>query len=404
MHSFLTVRRLILTLILGCGLIISSCGGGGGGGGNGNEVINLHVINGYPGSSSMTLYGPTGPIVQNLGFGLRTEEPVAVDRNISNEFMLVIDGAPQPIDFEQDLFSLHPHETGTLFIKRRTGINSAAFTLFRHVRSVAPSCRLVLHNSLSVNNTAATNFNFLGGWDFSSDIRLGGYNSAAEDATLSSLESQFPDEDFSQLRQRRDNMFTGINAHPFFVMVPANLEEDEDIEGLKFVWIGPEDGIDIPFVDFQGGGVHTHPNTQRFIRCLEEVAEGAPDDDDDDAEAELDFDSCGDRRTFTTQIFRPDADGEVFYYHYSPASMGHTGSDRNVCDASLRIFSDFSNIFSGDHGYDGYEDNVRINVEPEFNVSDHYFFVLFGYPANPEIAFWRASDDFGEPLPDYPGF
>lgn len=402
MHSFLTVRRLILTLILGCGLIIYSCGGGGGGGA-GNEVINLHVLNGYPGSNSLTLYGPTGPIVQNLGFGQRTVEPVSVDRNIGNDFMLIIDGAPQPFDFEQDLFSLHPHETATLFIKRRSGVNSVAFTLFRHVRSVAPACRLVLHNSLSVTNTAATNFNFLGGWDFSSDIRLGGYNSAAEDATFNSLESQFPDEDFSTLRARRNDMYTGINAHPFFVLVPSDLDEEEDIDDLTYVWIGPEDGVDIPLVDFEGGGVHTHPNSREFIRCLEDVAEGG-EDADDDAEAELDFDTCGDRRTYTTQIFRPDADGQVFYYHYYPANMGHSGSDRNMCDASLRIFSDFSNIFSGDHGYDGYEDNVRINVEPEFNVSDHYFFVLYGNPSNPEIAQWRASDDFGEPLPNYPGF
>lgn len=150
----LAVKRILvpLSLVALClGLCTAGCGGNGDGGGS--ETVYLYIVNGYPGTSAMTLYGPTGKLASGLEFGARTEEALEVDRNTnSDEFTLVLDGAPTAMTFNKQLFSLYPQETATVIVSRRAGENSAEATLYRHTRSPDPDCVMTFGNSLSLNN------------------------------------------------------------------------------------------------------------------------------------------------------------------------------------------------------------------------------------------------------------
>src|SRR5690554_6166999 len=91
------VKKIVQFMTLLCAgsiLCLSGCGGAAGGDATG-ETVFVYVLNGYPGSSKLTLYGPTGKLASGLPFGQRTEEAVVLDRNTnSNQFVLMIDGAP----------------------------------------------------------------------------------------------------------------------------------------------------------------------------------------------------------------------------------------------------------------------------------------------------------------------
>ncbi len=378
----LAAMATIFTFALpGCG---SSAAGGDG---TNHEIVYVHVFNGYPGSQSLSLYGPSGRVVSNLPFGERTPEPVAINRNYGSDFILVLDGAPQTFPLMQDLYALYPQETATFFVGQRQD-TSATIRVFRHIQSISPGCRLVLNNSLALQSEGLGQFSFIPGFDFAGIIPLAGYDEAAEQAILDP-EDQRPD------------LYNRINEFPYFAFVEVQDDDDEPTgTGERTtVWIGEEDRTDMN-IDYASGTIISHPPSAEYIQCVLEQEEA--DEDDEDFE-EVD---CGARQMYSGDTYSPGDDTVTQFVHYYPERFGHSANS-GTCDTSFRIFSDFDNIFEGSHGHDGYNNNVRIDHHPSFGISDHYFFVLYGRPVEPKIEAWIASDRSTgggfEDMDPYPG-
>lgn len=328
---------------------MTSCGGEGG---EGNEVVHLYVFNGYAGSKSMSLYGPSGKVVTGLGYGQRTAEPVAVDRNLGTNFKLVVDGAPQSIDTTFALFSLYPHETGTLLFKKRTGQATASATIYRHVQSRAQTCRLVFDNSLSLENEGLGQFGFLPLFELGNAAN-GGYlrNNEVEP---------------------RPALMDFIDQNPYFALVP----HFEDEASLMLVHVGPGTRI-----NFETGTFRAPKPTEEYVKCLGE-------DPADNAE------TCQEYGEYTAHIYMPSNDGLQYVIDYVPGYLGTP----NSCNTQFRIVSDFSNIFDPDSG-------VLTNQKVQFPAGKHMFWVLYGRPVAPDV-FSFHSDDADTPfaeLPPYPG-
>lgn len=156
MKQELSSRARIVALL---GLValsfpLSSCGDD-----SGAESIFLYVINGYAGSNGLTLIGPAGTISSNLAFGDRVG-PVEVNRALGTDFTVLLDGTPQAIELQLELFAMYPQETGTLFLKRRSDNAEVDVSVFRHVQTISDGCSLVFNNGLSLSNTYAADNEF----------------------------------------------------------------------------------------------------------------------------------------------------------------------------------------------------------------------------------------------------
>ncbi len=385
--STLLAAVAVALLTFGCGT------------GDNSETVYLYVFNGYAGVESMSLYGPSGTVTTGLPFGARTSEAIEVDRNLGGNFTLVLDGAPQTFEFDHQLFSLYPQETATIILSRREDANVNT-TLFRHQPAISPACRLVAHNSLSLNTSNLSEYSFIMGWDFSvdgdgtgygGDISTPGYDESWENDQLSA--NGFGAED------QRPSLYDGINDHPFFVLVPAETDGG-GTEGLRFIWIGPERLVDRPFVDFQSGNISTFRPSADYIQCLIDQEEL-----DEDPDADIEPEDCNARIQGTATTFSPGLDAPSSLLHYYPESVGN--DDPNRCDADFRIFSDFGNIFEGEPGFDGFVENNRLDLRAEFGVSNQFFFVLYGNPVDPRRETWVSGDpETGGgfvPVDPYPG-
>ena len=399
-------------------LMASACSGGED---DSNEFVQIHVYNGYPGSNSLTVYGPTGPIVSNLPFGARTDAPILVNRNLGTEFNIILDGTPDAFSFAPELFDLYPFETATIFVGNRRGVNSLDINFLRHVQSISPFCRIVFSNHLAVNNSGLANFNFFPAWYFDGpDLALSGYDSSFENQFLDILEDLLPaDINIGPVRDARRTALAFVSNYPYFALATQEDANEvgrviETADGeliplgsaagtLQFVWVGMEDVVELPRVDYQSGRILTLSNSLNFVECMFDQAEsviadaGAADGDPPE------FEQCLLEEEYSTRVVSP-GDTEQVWYHFAP-SLVNRDIGSNSCDGEIRLFSDFANIFVGDHGYTGWRDNNRFDIRTSnFTQSEHYFIVLYGYPVEPRVAEWTTSHpNFGfGPLGNYP--
>ena len=151
-----------ITLLAGL-IALSSCGEGGG------ESVFLYFINAYNGVESVSIIGPTGPLVQSAGFGDRMGVdqsgasavcppgkkqciPIEYDRNLGGDFTTIVDGAPSSYEFTYPMFALYPQETATMIFAGRAGDGETVEThMVRHVQSVSETCLLTFINALSLD-------------------------------------------------------------------------------------------------------------------------------------------------------------------------------------------------------------------------------------------------------------
>ena len=327
---------------------MASCGGEGGG--EGSEIVNLYIFNGYAGSKSMSLYGPSGKIVTGLGYGERTAEPVAVDRNLGSNFKLVIDGAPQSVTLAFPLYSLYPHETGTLLFKKRSEVKAADATIYRHVRSKANECRLVFDNAMSLNSEGLGQFGFIPLFELGNSTG-GGY---LRDEVIA-----------------RNGLMDLIDKTPYFALVPHFEVEGE----LMLAYAG--EGTKI---DHIAGTIKTYRPTEDYVNCL---------GNDPATKAE----QCQKMITYNTHVYNPDST-EHHWIYYPPGYLGTP----NSCDAKFRISSDFSNIFDEASG-------ILKGQQVKFPAGNHMFWILYGRPVDPGVlSFYPSNSEtpYVE-LPPYPG-
>lgn len=359
------------------------------------STVYLHVFNAYPGANSADVIGESGLIASNLPFGERTEEPVAVDRSVGGELTLYLEGVPTEFDGDVGLYNLYPHETATLVIGHRSDAGQVEAGMLRHVQSGSTDCRLVVNNLLSLTNEALGNYNFILGWNLAQALEdpegreTIAYNEARE-------QEELEQEDW------RPNLYDDLEDHPYFALRPGGGGGDG---AGDLIWLGPDNPdnrADFPRIDFSEGTVQTAPITDDYIDCIEErealreeLEDAAEEEDEEPDLSELEEFDCNAPVTYAAMIHEP-ATAAIEYIHY-PTELGNR--DPHTCGLEHQIYSDFYNIFEGEHGQ---QHSERLHHTTEFEPSDHYFLNVYGRPVNPLIESWRASDHFTE-MPDYPG-
>jgi hypothetical protein len=155
-----SVWKQVLTVAIVSGLLLAwGCGG------RNDEVVYLDVFNGYPGSGALSVFGPTGAVTNGLPFGQRTSNFTTINRNVGTSFQIQIEGATSTAETDLPLYSMYPHESATLFIKRRSGQGRVDTAFMRHVRTGYKKedrqCAMVFDNALSTGNPDIATYKYL---------------------------------------------------------------------------------------------------------------------------------------------------------------------------------------------------------------------------------------------------
>ena len=274
---------------------------------------------------------------------------------------------------EPDLFALYPQETATLAVSRRDDMEAAA-TVIRHPQSISHQCRLLMYNAMSLETDTndVGRYNAMIGWDLSNDVEASGYDRQLEEDNL-------------EPGDVRDDLHDRIPDHPFFALATG----DEEEVGLIPVWLGPEGYTEPPLIDYEEGTVVTERPSEPYIECMEEAEEAEDDPDQEPPD-------CDELVQFEVATAEPGGEAADLLYYYWPSTFGLSGDQ---CNQPFRIFTDFANVFEGEH-----MDGERIDhTAPDDHVrGNHYFVTLYGRSVNPGLETWLVSDRLEE-LPDYPG-
>jgi hypothetical protein len=417
-------RSYIIAFAACLGLVFAGCGNDAGGGGQ--ETVFLYVTNGYPGASKLTLYGPTGKLVSGLEFGVRTEEPIEVDRNVnSSDFTLIFDGAPTEMALSKPLFSMYPQETGTLLISRRSGEEAAEASLYRHIRTPAPGCVAIFGNSLALNNTLLPDeilsYSYQTEWEVSPEPM---YDRDAEGfATTRCGYTVVPD------RYQRDPVHDAIAADPWFFPVSA------DTGGYTLVWglrgVDPRTGEQRSEGMGVNGRIWAAPTTEDFVECLSSAVSmdedttdpqatpecpaatgpAGPDGSPTIAESEVVWDpdavaTCFDPFSYTGFPVEPgQADGYQAFGMSPRRNIGPDGSDEYMCGSRVRVRTPVLDLIfqDVDDSVDGFVEGEGgfIEVDAFYPMSEQHFFVLYGRPVNAFVEQWNGEET-SKPLDDYP--
>lgn len=401
--------RLIQLIVAGLfSLSLSSCGGGD------SESIFLFVINGYPAAESVDVYGPTGPIVQGLAFGERTPEPIEIDRSVGTNFTVFIKGSPTPVELDFNLFSFYPQETGTLFVKKRTNVDQAAVSIYRHIQTIDPYCALTLENGLSVSNEFLT----VGSFSFAPEFNLGsaeggGYFDESQEQVFTEC-GPLPLPTLAPIP--RPSLKTAIDADPYFFLVQCQLpsgaarvcpvvgrldDQSGEIVGFKptseyFQCVQQAISIKQP----EGMEPSPFPPADAQAQCPENALTW--DDVQVDAAA---IEVCKGLTQYNTNMLEPSDGQQTFSISPRPPPLSNDFSgillgsdDGEVCEIQFRLRTPgVTTIFGpeagssepGSHGQGAYtESTIRIPVGAE------HFWVLFGRPVNPLVWQWNSSENF----------
>lgn len=384
----LATAALALSSVTGCG---SSEGG---------ETVYLFVINGYTAAETLSVFGNAGPVVQGLKFGERSEEPIEVNRNFGTQFTVVIDGMPQAVELEHDLYSMYPQETGTLFIKKRSGTSDIATSLFRHVQTIDPSCQFTFENGLSLSNEYVT----AGSFSYAPEFRIedrpsSGYLDESQVPVITEC-GPLPTPTRSPIP--RPELLSAIENDPYFFYVgcvsdvqsnllcpvwgesevedeviaaPPTAEYFECIAGAVTVK-QPEGAEPLPF-----------PGADAQVQCPE-----GPLTWDDVQVDPLAVAECKALKKYNTTFAKPNEGSEVITY-------------RNIgCEQTFRIRTPGLQVIFGPKdgdtlGQHGDGDYVESTIE--IPVGSEHFYVLFGRPVNPLIWQWNSGEAFVDLAP-YP--
>ena len=412
--NFLFGRQRVTTLASAAMLLatLTSCGDSSGG-----ETVFLFIINGYTAAETLSVYGNAGPVVQGLAFGERSDAPIEVDRNFGSTLTILLDGVPSTIDVEYDLFAMYPQETGTLFIKKRTGEETISTSLFRHVQTIDPGCQFTFENGLSLSNEYTT----AGGFSFLPEFRL---ESRAATGYLDETQQPVPTEcgnlpvpTQAPIPRSGSGVPAGevdilaqlIDPDPYFFFVdcpsaafanticpvwgesqvedeiialPPTREYFECVAGAITVK-QPEGAMPLPF-----------PSGDAQVQC--------PEGDitwDDVTVDPLAVAECKALKKYNATMAKPDSGSQVITYS---TRNGNTLG----CDMQFRIrtpglqtiFGPKSGDTLGKHGDGAYVEST-VKIPP----GSEHFFVLFGRPVNPLVWQWNSGENFVDLAP-YPYF
>lgn len=370
------------------------------------ESVFLFVINGYTGSNSLTIIGPTGTVASSLAFGDRVG-PVEVNRALGTEFTVLLDGTPEAIDLDLELFSMYPQETGTLFLKRRSDDAEVSVSLYRHVQTIDPGCQLTFENGLSMNETYVTNagqFSIALEY-FRESAAGGGYFDESQERVQTEC-GPLPEPPAGSLVPRDHSL---IEQEPYFFQVDC--EDPIRENAVCYTW-----------GDFGGDGatgVVGPPRTSQYLDCLSQAVEIKQPEADpplpfppDDAQVqcppgpitwadvnlpEQAILDCQKDRLYETAVATPGAEGNnTITTLYGGAS----------CTVQFRIRTPgLQTIFGPEDGdtLGKHQDGDFVEARVEIPTGSEHFFVLFGRPVNPLIWQWDSGSNFVD-LAAYPYF
>lgn len=386
-------------------LALAGCGSG-----QNDEVVYLHVFNAYPGASSMSLYGPGGVVVRDLPFGQRTPEPVAVDRNLGDAFILLLDGAPESFDTTIPVWSMYPHETATVLFKRRTGGSDISPpVLYRHVQTgyrTAPDgipdgqrqqrCRMVMDNALAGASGSFMNMSYIPA--FKVNPSCVGYKESIgsfDDPRGAEFIQQVANNPwFYPIEVAGDEVVyikDGPTCPPYEagalgeVLLPSGT--------FDFLWAGSE--FSTRRFD-ETGNIAVPPTTGQLMECLGWDPNLSAGDQSD----LLTPDALAGCLIATIQPLTVETEPELQYLEF-PVGMGE-GIPPGRCGFDVRADSDFESIFVGRN-----LDGSPVMERAEFAPNQYYFWVLYGRPVNPLVESWGSNEPeegggFVD-LPPYPG-
>lgn len=441
MFAFNRIVALTLLLLLGGLVSLSGCGSDDGLG----ETLHIYVVNAYPGSSKLTLYGPTGKLASGLAFGERTAEAVKLDRNVNSEqFTLMIDGAPTQFQLSEETFSLFPQETATMVIVRRSGESTAAAMLFRHTRMFSPKCVTTFGNALSLNNRYLSDellsYSFQTEWKHSPEEMKEYYDEDAEKITRTRC--GFTETPANARNTRKGLIYDHNKRDPWLVPVTA-----PDGNGYTLAWgvrslvpTGNGNEAELMSLGIHKDGNWVYRNTESYLKCLESAVAVKQEEDAGGAAGNPDeAEACpvpngpmyntpdgqvallGADQVEWDDLAIHDCLKEVretgFPVVPSEGQNGHSFEEwprkvdgEWVCGYPTRfrtptmdiifqnINSDTLNYVEGRGGF--------VEIDNIYPMRDERFVVLFGRPVNPFVIQWSAGDTFvldGDKEFPYPG-
>ncbi|WP_133621846.1 hypothetical protein [Bradymonas sediminis] len=410
-------------LCAGSILCLSGCGGGADATG---ETVFVYVLNGYPGSSKLTLYGPTGKLASGLPFGQRTEEAVVLDRNTnSNQFVLMIDGAPTTIEFSKELFTLYPQETATMVISRRSGEAAGNASLFRNTRTFSPTCVASFANSLSLNNaympTELLSYSYQTEWEVPRQT----YYEASKEQTAETRCGETPIRQDD--RDQRDVLIARVNDDPWFFPVT-------DDENYRLVWgqriVDPRTNQNLSAGLIRGGIVRAYRDSEEFRDCMSAAVSVAEEEEQTDPNAppaeecpaptgpgglldesqvvwdEIAVLDCHDTLDYSGFPVTPGAEDSYTAFTQPIRTVG----GEQMCGYTVRIRTPEQDLIFQNHDntVPNYIDNIGgfVQVDATYPIGEHHYFVLFGRPVNPFVTQWNTaaeaifSDGGDFPYPD----
>lgn len=383
----------------------------------GPETVYVNVFNGYPGSQSLSLYGPSGAVTTNLPFGERTQNFVPVDRNLGTDFELVLDGAPQTFNVDIPLYNLYPQETVTVFFKRRTGEETVDDPqMFRHVQTGYSDddnrCRLILDNGLSLKNDSIGQFNYVP--LFKVQPACTGYvdQIGTYDDTGTTVETEAEEE----IQVGRPGLFEKIQDNPWFIATDVGSGEVLDVRDAQacsahnasgdtsrieisagddtfaFTWAPGSE------INYQSGSFRAQAPTRQYMNCIGWDPDKPKDKQKIRSEQVLE---CK-RSPATTKPVQL-GDELVSYRFRTGLGLDANGDSIDQCGFEVSMDSDFFNIF--EDPAQGPSPEVRSTLT--YPPNQYYFWILYGRPVNPKFEHWGANTPgrgggFVE-LPRYPG-
>lgn len=404
----------------------------------GYETVFLYFINGYPGTASVDVIGPTGIVVSGAEFGDRRGEvgltgqedgvcpedsgcvPIEFDRTLGSEFTFILEGMPEQSLNVESLFSMYPHETATLVLTRRSDTSSIDTTLLRHTQTISTDCTLTMVNGLSLDNTYLADGY---GYGIVPEFRIEPIDNAEFiDETQMPFRTEcgpLPTDDQRHKNLARENLRARVQENPWFF--PAECADSDLSNVFCYAW-------GVPLVDgrsriYPGAEVISTRNSREYFDCIENaISIKQPEDPDNplpfppsDAQVQcpegpLTWDdvtvndqarkACLEDRVVNVELLPPGSPGQYKTY----------GPHPDMCDVDFRVRNEGQDLVFGPKGNDDlgqHQDGSLVRSQIATPDGSQHFWILLGRPVNPIIWQWNSGDsfvDFNDPETGFPYF
>ena len=418
-----------------CGIAAAACMLFSGCGEGGEEAVFLYFLHGYPGSGSMTVNGTQGVLVDNVPFGERhgdnvSCEPYAVDclpkrveRQFGSEFNFKLENMTETVDVTADMFSMYPHETGTMVLTRRSDEAGVQATILRHTQSIDPTCGISFVNGLALTNEFTSG---VGLFDITPEVRvpedqfiLGRFLPNEGQREFITECGALPNDDpqHTSVLGEREAQIARVRESPW-MLLDCNVEDEEGeaLGGCLYRWGVPHPDTGRVQIG-EGGSFYRIMDTEEFYECVQgaisirqptDTAEPLFPDQEvqcpnegrplEWSDVDLNFESlidCYKPITSSAEMIAPGAQQEIHSYFGAA-----------VCNWDFRIRNTGQAIVFGPRGNDAlgeHQDGALVRSEVDIPLGSQRFYVMIGRPVNPLVWQWDSADTFVD-LSFYPYF